>query len=170
MPHHRRRWPVPGRQVFFEEPVVVSRCFLNWSKIYLSLWMPLAWPLIASGAVAADVVVVEPGDDLQGVIIRGRSAPRPFVVELAAGRHELSRPLILTEADSGLTLRGPPSSVRWRSRSGRPFLDAWVCLRLRCLRGSMNGRRDPSGCRTADWSPTGHDCRLPVSRARRLCH
>jgi len=106
----------------------VSRCFLNWSKIYLSLWMPLAWLLIASGAVAADVVVVEPGDDLQGVIIRGRSAPRPFVVELAAGRHELSRPLILTEADSGLTLRGPEAGAtlvgsvaieEWTAVSGR---------------------------------------------------
>jgi len=106
----------------------VSRCFLNWSKIYLSLWMPLAWLLIASGAVAADVVVVEPGDDLQGVIIRGRSAPRPFVVELAAGRHELSRSLILTEADSGLTLRGPEAGAtlvgsvaieEWTAVSGR---------------------------------------------------
>ena len=89
----------------------MCRCFVNWSEIYSFLWMPLAWLLIASGAAAADVVVVEPGDDLQGVIIRGRGAPRPFVVELAAGRHELSQPLILTEADSGLTLRGPEAGA-----------------------------------------------------------
>ena len=50
----------------------MCRCFVNWSEIYSFLWMPLAWLLIASGAAAADVVVVEPGDDLQGVIIRGR--------------------------------------------------------------------------------------------------
>lgn len=89
----------------------MCRCFVNWSEIYSFLWMPLAWLLIASGAAAADVVVVEPGDDLQGVIIRGRGAPRPFVVELAAGRHELSQPLIFTEADSGLTLRGPEAGA-----------------------------------------------------------
>ena len=89
----------------------MSRCFLKWSEMHSLLLVSMGWLLIASGVVAADVVVVEPGDDLQGVIIRGRAAPRPLVVELAAGRHELSQPLIVTEADSGLTLQGPETGA-----------------------------------------------------------
>ncbi len=67
--------------------------------------------LAASDGWTADVVVVQPGEALQDVIRQGRTAPRPLVVELAAGRHELARPLVLTEADSGLTLQGPADGV-----------------------------------------------------------
>ncbi len=85
----------------------MCRCFLSTPEIHSFLLLSLAWLLIPSGVAGADVVLVKPGDNLQEVIIRGRAAPRPLVVELAAGRHELCQPLILTEADSGLTLRGP---------------------------------------------------------------
>jgi hypothetical protein len=64
--------------------------------------------LLAAGPVSAQVVV-QPGADLEAAIVAGRGGPRPLVVELAAGRHVLRRPLVLTAADSGLTLQGPGS-------------------------------------------------------------
>ncbi len=88
--------------------------------------------ILAPCGLAAEVVVVQPGEDLQAVIIEGRDAPRPFVVELAAGRHALSRPLVLQEADSGLTLQGPETGEallvgsvaidEWKAVAGRAGL------------------------------------------------
>jgi hypothetical protein len=80
----------------------------------------------ATSVLAVTTGIVEPGDDLQGVIIKARGTPPPRVIELAAGRHELSQPLLLTEADSGLTLRGPATGVA--SVTGSVAIDAWIAV------------------------------------------
>jgi hypothetical protein len=68
----------------------------------LPFWLGLTTP-----AAAAGPAVVRPGESLPRAIERARSAPRPAVIELAAGRHELAEVVRLTPQDNGLTLRGP---------------------------------------------------------------
>lgn len=82
--------------------------------------------LASSNGRAAEAVVVQPGEDLQQAIVKLRGTPRPVVVELAAGRHELAQPLVLTEADSGLTLRGP---AEWFAiLCGSVALNEWTAV------------------------------------------
>ena len=101
-------------------------------KTAFFLMTALATMLGSAGGLAAEVVVVRPGEDVQAVIVKGRDAPRPLVMELAAGRHELTQPLVFTEADSGLTLQGPADGAailagsvvirEWKAVGGREGL------------------------------------------------
>jgi hypothetical protein len=83
------------------------------------LWVAM----LSSAGPAAGQMVVKPGDDLQEAIVRARGGPQPRVLELAAGRHALSRTLVLAEADSGLTLQGPADGDA--AIVGSVALDGW---------------------------------------------
>jgi hypothetical protein len=64
-----------------------------------------------SAALAGEPIIVRPNESLARAIAHARSAPRPAVIELAAGRHELAEVLRLTAADHDLTVRGPASGT-----------------------------------------------------------
>lgn len=82
--------------------------------------------LAAAARHSGGQVVVQPGEDVQAAIVGVRMQPRPRVVELAAGRHELARPLVLTGADSGLILQGP--AIGDATIVGSLPLDEWTAV------------------------------------------
>ena len=69
------------------------------------------WTILSGTAAAAEsVVAVLPGQSLAEAVSRARAMTKPIRLELAGGRFELSEPLALTAADSGLTLTSQQGS------------------------------------------------------------
>lgn len=87
-----------------------TRTWTTAASIFAALFTALV-PSGTSGGGSGEPIRVKAGDSLARAIERARAAPRPAVVELAAGQHELNDVLSLTANDSDLTIRGPDAGT-----------------------------------------------------------
>ena len=71
----------------------------------------IALALLLVSAARSAIVTVTPGASLHAALATLRTLPPPNTLVLAPGVHRLTAPLLLTSADSGLTLRGEAGAV-----------------------------------------------------------
>jgi hypothetical protein len=75
--------------------------------------------LVLTPAIAGEFHV-KPGDSLAASVSAARAKPGPHTITLAPGRYFLTKPLVLDDRDSGLTLRGAGTGAVAEIYGGQP--------------------------------------------------